>query len=80
MKTHKSLPPVNHNKGPGEWEKKAADARKKPDLWYEAGVYHRSMVTYLRTGRCHGVDPNEFEVSSRKFDGDRSTIFIKVRS
>ena len=81
MKTHKSLPPVEHNKGPGEWAQHAAEARKKPDLWYEVGVFHRSMVTYLRSGRAHGVDPAEFEVASRKFDDEnRSTIYIKVRS
>lgn len=79
MKTHDDLPPIQYNTGPGEWADRVDEARKDPGAWKEAGEYHRSMVTYLRSGRCHGVDPAEIEVASRKVEGDRSRIFIRVR-
>lgn len=79
MKTHDSLPAVKYNEGPGEWAARAEEAFQTPDKWIEVGEFHRSMVTYLRSGRCHGIDPERIEVASRKVEGNISTIFIKAR-
>lgn len=81
MKAHDTLPVTVPDRIPGQWAEWAAEAKKRPGVWFEVGVFHRTMVTHLRRGRVAGVDPDEFEFASRKAQDARANharIFMRA--
>jgi hypothetical protein len=81
MKAHDALPVTVPDRPPGQWAEWAAEAAKSPGVWFEVGVFHRTMVTHLRHGRVAGVNPERFEFASRKAvdaPPNHSRIFMRA--
>lgn len=76
-------PPAKVTRGTeGFWLRVAATAAAKPGTWFEVdGLYHRSLVTHLKSGKMQGLEGDRFDVTSRKDPvTGQSRIYVRARS
>jgi hypothetical protein len=64
-----------------KWDEVVKEVRANGGKWGRVGVFSPSVATHIRAGRYPAVDPNEFEVTTRKVEGQpgKSTLYIRVR-
>ena len=65
-----------------DWAGVAAQARKHPGQWCRVSrPFNPTVAQHIKNGRYTHVKPEEFEVTTRQYEGDRnkSWIFLRTR-
>lgn len=74
-------PPVSQ-RGKVDWDEVADLARANPDSWVEVPVPLTSgMSSQIKNGAVRAIDPEEFDVTSRRIKGDpdeRRTFYVRL--
>jgi hypothetical protein len=72
-------PPPNFGPGStGVWARRLAPFKERPGTWgrYPQRVW-RGLPDHIREGRVAGVNPQEWEVTSRNNDGSYCDLWVR---
>lgn len=78
VKVLKEVP--DSTRGKVDWTEVAEAARKNPGLWVEVPVPLSSgMSTQIKRRMVRAIDPDEFDITTRKNPGvDSRTFYVRV--